>query len=153
MADQRGFQYVLEPIQRKCDWDMNDVAIELATVQRDMSEQGETAERLQGQFNSLASEIRQQAESGVLNLDMHRLHTRYFSALHDQLSHQRARLHALEQQREELLHRSHGLRKFADNIQQHRREALREHCRNTDERNAKVAEDLWAIRAKRSVKA
>jgi hypothetical protein len=146
MGDRRGFEYQLEPVQRKTDWDLNDVAQELARINREVQEQERKLQRLTEEFSAVQASWAKQLRSERLNVDMQRFTYAYLGTLQDKICLNRDGLRTLEQNRDAALARSHNLRKFADNIGRHRDEAVREHERRMADLAYKDADDIWLQR-------
>ncbi|HYD79893.1 MAG TPA: hypothetical protein VEC06_08790 [Paucimonas sp.] len=146
MGDRRGFRYELEPVQRKCDWDLNDVVLELADLNRSVSEQEQRVQELTHEFSQVREGWNSQIRTGRLNIDMQRLTYGYLAQLQERISQRQIHLKSLEQERDTVIRRSHELRKFADNIEKHRGEALRGHERKLADIAFKDADDIWLQR-------
>jgi chromosome segregation ATPase len=146
MGDRRGFRYELEPVQRKCDWDLNDVVLKLTDVNRSVSEQEQRVQKLTHEFSQVKEDWNSQLKTGQLNIDLQRITYGYLSQLQDRISQKQIHLKSLEQERDTVIQRSHELRKFADNLEKHRGDALREHERKLAEVAFKDADDTWLQR-------
>lgn len=146
MRDQRGFEYQLEPLRRRCEWDLNEVTLALAALNSDLAGQEGRADALARQMAQVSAELAQRAHSGVLNLELHRLGHSYLNHLHERLHQKRQRVQQLQHQRDELIQRSQRLRKFSDGVEQHRDEALRDHASGMARVAFKDADDIWLQR-------
>jgi chromosome segregation ATPase len=146
MGDRRGFRYELEAVQRKCDWDLSEAGQALVELNQRVSQQGQRVKQLGEEFAVIRAGWSSRMQAQRIDLELQRITSQYLSQLQDRISLQRADLAGLEQQREQVVQRSHELRKFADNIDEHRKGALNSHERHLADLAGKDADDIWLQR-------
>ncbi|MCE3261342.1 MAG: hypothetical protein K0R43_421 [Pseudoduganella sp.] len=147
MAERRGFQYVLEPVQRKCDWDLQDAMLALGELNQAETAAGQRLGALQQQVQQVRGDWARQLQQGQLNLELQRLTHAFLEQLAQRIDALQAQLERLRQRRAQVLEQARTLRGLADQLGRHRREALRGHERAVAEAGYRAADDLWLQRS------
>ena len=147
MKQPRGFQYPLQPVTVKCEWDVNDALGELAHANRRAAEQQQLLDSLHRQFREAREYgARQAAAKAALNLESQRLTFRYLVQIQGGIDAAQQQLDAIAAERAQLARRLAALRSFADGLERHRKDAVHEYARALDAVAIKDSDDLWLQR-------
>lgn len=146
-GDRRGFDYALEPMRSVTEWDMNDVARELAAQNTALhSQQGKTDQLSNSLALARAEVIQQRQVQAVLNIDAQRLAHAYMLQVQQQLIIENAQLRSMQQERDETIVRLNGLRKFADSLDRNKEAAAEEYDQKIVKQGYQQVDDSWLQR-------
>ena len=145
--DRRGFDYALEPMRSITEWDMNDVARELAAHNAAVDAQQEKVNQLSNSFAAARSDVLLQRQTqATLNIDAQRLAHGYMAQVQQQLATENAQLHEMQQERDDTLARLNALRKFADSLDRNKETAAEEYDQKIVKQNYLQSDDSWLQR-------
>jgi chromosome segregation ATPase len=147
MAERRGFQYALAPVQRKCDWDLQDVLLALGELNQAEAAAGQRLGALREQVQQVRADWTRQLQQGQLNLELQRLTHAFLGQLAQRIAALQAHMTRLRQRRDQVLEQAQALRRLADQLARHRSEALRGHERAVAEAGYRAADDIWLQRS------
>jgi hypothetical protein len=144
MSDTRGFHYALTPVKDKCEWDMNEVMLELSELNGRVAEQQSRLQALGRQFEAVRAGTGNAGQP--LDLAMRQMACRYLADVQQQISAGRHQVRELETVRDHAIARSHSLRKFADHLDEHRTQELTVYRRAMAQKAFGEADDSWLQR-------
>lgn len=145
--DRRGFQYALEPVRSLTEWEMNDVARALASINAATDTQQNRVNNLSLCFASARSEvIVQRQNQASLDIDAQRLAHAYMLQVQQQLVTENEKLRHMQRERDETFVRLNDMRKFADSLDRDKESAAEEHDQKVAKQSYQQADDSWLQR-------
>lgn len=145
--DRRGFEYALEPMRSITEWDMNDVARELAAQNAAVDAQQEKVTQLSDTLDAARSEvILQRQMQALLSIDTQRVAHAYMAQVHRKLVTENVQLQGMQQERNDTFERLNGLRKFADSLDRNKESAAEEYDQKIVKQAYLQADDSWLQR-------
>ncbi|HEY5798837.1 MAG TPA: hypothetical protein VIT92_01375 [Burkholderiaceae bacterium] len=147
MADPRGFEYTLAPLALKCGWDMDEAGAELARAKAAVAAQ-------QAQVAALAQDVQHAricAQSTVrlgalLDLDAQRRAFRYLERSERKHMLGMTSLRDLETVCDAVLLRLASLHQYAEGLDGHRSDAIKQYVSERAQTGFKEADDTWLQR-------
>lgn len=145
--DRRGFSYALETVRSLTDWELNDLVRDLADLNKTTDQQQARVRELSGQFEAVRSAvIAQRQQDGALDIDGQRRAHAYLLQVQQRLIIAQQQLQELETQREALMQKLNGVRKFADSLDKNKAVAAAEHDKKIANQEMILADDNWLQR-------
>ncbi len=145
--DRRGFDYALEPMRSITEWDMNDVARELAAQNAAADTQQDKVDQLSQAFAAVRSDVLAQRQTqAALNIDAQRRAHAYMAQVQQHLTAEDAQLQVMQQASDETLARLTALRKFADSLDRNKEAAAEEYDQKVVKQSYLQADDNWLQR-------
>ncbi|MBV8464757.1 MAG: hypothetical protein JO218_02320 [Burkholderiales bacterium] len=142
--DPRGFRYALEPLRRKCGWELEDARLTVVQLSDEIAQVRERIATLQGQLDAeLVAVAERQGRDRVIHIDQHLLAASYIASLRWQVDSAHGQLAELENKRDEAINEVHRLQKLSEGLDEHRDEAIEEYARALGTAAIVEADDAW----------
>ncbi len=143
-SEPRGFEYDLEPLRRKSDWDLQSLRLNLASVNGEIDAQEQAVKQAQDRLETAtADHLRQQGRMQVIHIDKQTNAYAYITQLSGQLKHCKSVLSELESKRDQIIDNLHKLQKFADGLEEHREKELKGYIQLIGKADVVEADDAW----------
>jgi uncharacterized protein YdiU (UPF0061 family) len=146
-GERQGFRYPLEPLRNLTQWNLDDLARELATLNSAIDTQKEQVQLLTGKFASARDEVISQRQAQtLLNINAQRLAHAYLTQVQRQLAKEREQLRGMLKQRDEMFARLNELRKFSESLSRDRETAVEEYDQKIVKQGYEEADESWLQR-------
>lgn len=145
--DRRGFQYALEPVRSLTEWELNDIARALASLNANTNTQQDRVNGLSHCFAAARSDVIIQRQSQrSLDIDAQRVAHAYMMQVQQQLVTENEKLRQLQRDRDEMFAQLNEKRKFADSLDRNKESVAEEYDRNLAKLAYAQADDSWLQR-------
>ncbi len=142
--DPRGFSYALEPLRSKCDWDLQQLRVDLARINDRVHNQiGEVRERETRLASATVEFGRRHNKARIIFADKQQLEHAYLSQQATQLQRAQKMLIELEAERDLVLEKVHKLQKFTDGLEENRDEEIKNYTKVIVKAEIAEADDAW----------
>jgi hypothetical protein len=143
-SEPRGFQYALEPLRSKCGWELQDLQQTLTRCNSEIRDQTLIVKQWEERISVASNELaRQQEGSQVIYIDKQIIARAYIARQLQQLALARKLLTQLETTRDETIRSLHRLQKFADGLEEHREEEVKDYVQVLGKASIVEADDAW----------
>ncbi|PRC93914.1 hypothetical protein [Solimicrobium silvestre] len=140
----RGFQYGLEPLRRKSDWELQELRQTLARLNTEIAAQTQTVQQYEDRLSVATKDIaRQQGKSQIIHIDKQFIAHTYIAHQMQLLALARKALTQLETNRDQTIQNLHRLQKFADGLEEHREEEVKDYTQVLEKVSIAEADDAW----------
>lgn len=147
MKAPRGFKYGLEPLRVKSEWELLEVQQHVAACLRALDETRTQVEQLTSALEAERHVSRSAGGQGRdFGVEVERMRRAYLGLLGGKLSQAQHVAQRVAQQHDTAVLQATRLQRFADGIEQHRDEQVREHIFAVAVGADKEADDAWAQR-------
>ena len=142
--DPRGFRYALEPLRLKCDWEMQDIQVKLAELNRQIEELEREIQVYTSRLADAAADLaRQHSKAQVIYADKQQVAHAYITH-QAQLAARARKLSAeLTAERDKATKDLHRLRKFADGLEENRMDDIKDFSKTRDRADSAETDDAW----------
>ena len=142
--DPRGFQYALDQLRSKCEWDLQHLLVDLARLNEQVTDcSREVQERETSLNNTTADLARRQGEARIIYVDKQQIANAYLSRQATQLQQAHKALSQLEAERDLLLQNIQRLQKFTDELEDDRNEEIKDYIKVLGKAEVAEADDAW----------
>lgn len=140
----RGFDFALDPVQRKCDWEIQTLEQALAGLSADIAHASEQTKLCEQRLQSARADLASQAEAtGAIHIDRQVLARSYIATLDGQARQANASLFRLESERERVRAVFFRLKGFADGLAKQREQEVKDYALKIASAEMVVADDAW----------
>ena len=140
----RGFDYPLEPLRRKCDWELHELRHALKRLNEDVAGRTERSLTCATQLSTASDELaRQMEQSQRIHVDQQFIAHAYIGRLVQQLSLARAAQKQCEAERDETIQQLFKAQKFADGLEEHRDSAVSEYANVLGKADMVEMDEAW----------
>jgi hypothetical protein len=140
--DKRGFRYELEPLQTRCDWEMQHLRLAISRLNTLRDDQQAKIEQLEA---ALAGANQATAGQAVrsFHIDQHRIAVTHGSQLAQRLAGARQAVVDTDAELGRAVALNAQLKRFSERLDEQRDEALAEFVREQERRAAAESDDAW----------
>lgn len=140
----RGFQYALDPLRKKCDWELQDLRQALGCCNREIAVQNQIMAQCKQRIAAASEDlVAQQGPAQIIHVDKHFVAHDYIAHQLAQLAIARKTLAKLESECEEIKQNLHRLQKFTDGLEEHREDEVKEYAKTLGKISIVEADDAW----------
>jgi len=144
-GEPRGFDYELEPLRRKSDWELQSLRLALAAFNSEIDAQVLVVKQVRDRLTVATEDhLRQQGRMQVIHIDKQTNAYEYITQLSQQLKHCKEVLLQLEDKRDQVIKDLHKLQKFADGLDEHREKELKGYIQLIGKADIVEADDAWS---------
>ena len=143
--DRRGFQYSLEPVQVKTEWEINEAVTGLAKLNRLSEERSKHLDLLTFRLARVrADQTKRANEQATFDITSHRTQRAYLAQLQQTVDQQKAALEEVDRQRDGAMVQLAALRRYADGLTRDREACVLEYDLKVSNRQYQMADEGWS---------
>lgn len=140
----RGFHYALDPLRKKCEWELRQLRLDLADLHAQVGRQAETVQECELRLSTANAELaRQRGETQIFFADRQQNANAYLAREASLLKQARQVLAELESKRDAMTQELYRLHKFADGLEENRDEEIASHLKVVEKAGIAEADDAW----------
>jgi hypothetical protein len=144
MRKLRGFTYILDPLRKKCDWELQALTLQLAHINEEIASQRERVDVIDAELGDMnAMILKTQRTNMVIDIDRFCIAHGYQRHLHQQLRSAENRFRQIEDERDRTMDSAHRLQRYAEGLDEHRDESIKEYSKGLGKAAMLESDDAW----------
>lgn len=140
----RGFNYTLEPLQRKCDWELHELQLNLAALNQKVADLEKAVAESEALLAAASADLaKQQGQFQVIYADKQKLAHTYITRQAKHVAQARKVLAEAVAERDQAMKALHRLQKFADGLEENRGDEIKDYLKIVGKLDIAEADDAW----------
>lgn len=140
----RGFEYELESLRIKSEWELQSLQQYLSRLNDQVGEQEQQVEQRQTRLAQIVSEhLLQQERLQIIHVDRQVIAYDYISELSEHVKHADEVLSRLEGERDKAVDQVNQLQKYCDGLEVHREKELKNYLQSVSKSDLVESDDAW----------